>query len=136
MATLGMASAHALAFLNWAFRGQAMPAPPSAVWIKFHTGHPGPSGTTNPAQNTNRYLATFALPAIEGEAAVIRNSSQINLSVVGFTETYTNFSAWTTAGPSGGTLIGTGYIVGGSVGAGTTPTFGAGDLFKAMPIAA
>lgn len=70
------------------------------VWVQFHLGDPGTSGTANPAVNVQRKLVTWGAVA----AGAVSNSAGLTWTNVPATETYTDVSLWTA--PSGGTFIG------------------------------
>lgn len=100
MAT-GLAVAIANSWLNGLCRATAWTVP-AAFYVKLHIGDPGAAGTTAPAVETRRVLATFS--AASG-GIITTSAAQDWLSVTG-SETYSHVSFWDTVGPSGGTFLG------------------------------
>lgn len=131
---LGLASTYAQNVLNSLFHNTAFPTLPNQWWVKFHIGDPGAAGTANPALNTTRYQATFGAASASGTTASVTNSAQISLGTIATTETYSHFSLWTSS--SGGNLLATGQLFGGSVTAGTQANFPQGALGVTITIAA
>lgn len=66
---------------------------PLAVWIKLHIGDPGAAGTANPAVNTTRKQASFAVAA----ANLLTTDTDLTWigSEVTGSEDYSHYSAWT-----------------------------------------
>ena len=100
MAT-GLATAIANAWLNGLCRATPWTVPP-AFFVKLHIGDPGPSGTASPAGDTRRVQGVFSAAA----GAAITNSAPLDWLNVTNNETYSHVSFWDTAGPAGGTFLG------------------------------
>lgn len=83
---------------------------PTNVYLKLHLADPGEDATTSPAVETTRQEATFDAAA-GGSMALTATVSWTNVST---TETYTHWSLWDTAGPTGGNPLVTGTINGGT----------------------
>lgn len=77
----------------------------AALYVKLHTGDPGAAGTANASAVTTRNQLTLAAPA--GGSAALSALAAFNMTA---TETISHFSLWTTAGPSGGTFVGSGQL--------------------------
>ena len=63
---------------------------PTNVYVKLHTGDPGEVGTANPATETTRQQASFAVAAA-GSADL---SATVSWTSVSTSETYTHWSLW------------------------------------------
>jgi hypothetical protein len=68
------------------------PTPPSATWVKLHTGDPGSAGTSNASANTTRSQASFA-NASSG-ALALTGTAPSWASWASGSETLTHFSVW------------------------------------------
>ena len=99
-----------------AWCGNATYTANAAVWVKLHLGDPGSAGTSSPAANTTRKVATFAAAA----SGAITNNAELDWPTVSTSESYTYISCWTAS--SGGTFIGSDQLP-------TTAVMSAGDDF-------
>lgn len=79
---------------------------PTAVYVKLHTADAGEDGTTGAAANTSRQVIAFNTAA----SGAISSSATVTWSNVSTTETYTHWSLWDTAGPTGGNCLWTGAL--------------------------
>lgn len=118
----GLSVAQANAFLNSLCRGAAY-TPPSALWVKLHTGAPGAAGTSNAAGNTTRKQATFGTNA---NAALISNTVAVSWTNVGTAEDYTHCSVWDAE--TNGSFVGSGAITANAVQVGDDFDLPIGDL--------
>jgi len=105
---------------------------PAAFWVKLHIGDPGAAGAGNPAAETDRQSATFALAS----GGAITTSALLTWVAVAATETYSHVSFWDAA--AAGNFLGSDALdVARAVTAGDTFTIAAGDLdLSITPIAA
>lgn len=94
---VGLSSYLANALLNHAFRNTAY-TPPTAIYMRGHTGDPGPAGTSNASAQTTRYATTWA--AASGGAIALSNAPELVLNA---TETISHVSFWDAA--SGGNFL-------------------------------
>jgi len=74
---------------------------PTSFWVKLHLGDPGAAGSTSPASNTTRQLASFSSAA----AGAITTVVDVTWTSVSATESYSHVSFWDAS--SGGTLLAT-----------------------------
>jgi hypothetical protein len=91
----------------------------AATYIKLHTGDPGEDGTTNAATNTTRQQVTFSA-ASGGSMA---SSATVTWTNVSTTETYSHWSLWDSAGPTGGNCLWKGALS-------SSASVTAGDTFQ------
>jgi hypothetical protein len=68
----------------------------------------GEDGSTGAAANTVRQVVTFGAAA--SPAGTLTSSVQATWTSVSTTETYSHWSMWDTAGPSGGNCLWTGAL--------------------------
>lgn len=106
---VGIAVAQANGFLN-CLTGGAAPTPPAANYVKLHIGDPGAAGTSNPATETTRKVATFGTPAAGG---TIANTVELLWDNSPAAEDYTHFSVWSAV--SGGTFLYSGIVTANAV---------------------
>lgn len=102
--------------------------PVSAFWIQLHVGDPGAAGTANPAANTTRKQVSYAAASagtMSSDADVLWSTAEVTT-----TETYTNWSAWTTE--PGGTFLCSGTVSDGSVTAGNEFRLPSGDVTQTL----
>lgn len=104
-------------WLNAVFGGASW-TPPSAVYVQFHTGDPGPSGTANQSATNTRVAATFG--AASGGSISMSNEPQVTLVS---TETISWVSFWDNA------TVGSGNFLG-SVQATTSQSGNSGDIVQ------
>lgn len=95
----------------------------AAFYVKLHTADPGAAGTTAPATEATRQLATFGAAA---SAGAISNTVALTWTNVSTTETYTHVSFWSAS--TGGTFLGSDDIASTASVAGDSFTIPIGDL--------
>lgn len=128
--TLGMSTYVANSVLN--AMCNATPWSIAQVYVKLHVGDPGSVGTANPAVETLRKAASFALAA----SGVVANDVAVTWSVIAGSEDASHFSLWDTVGPAGGNFLGSGLNTAGPYGAGDTYDVAIGALTIALAVAA
>lgn len=79
---------------------------PSAVYLKLHTADAGEDGTSAAAANTSRQSVTFSAAS----SGSIASNGTVTWTSVSTTETYTHWSLWDSAGPTGGNCLWTGAL--------------------------
>lgn len=79
---------------------------PSAVYLKLHTDDAGEDGTSFPATNTSRQAVTFSAAS----SGSIASNATVTWTNVSTTETYSHWSLWDSAGPTGGNCLWTGAL--------------------------
>jgi hypothetical protein len=94
-------SSAAIENLLKAFKNEA-PSKYEEVFVKLHTGDPGPVGTENAAGETTRKKV-----GLNG-TTVLKNSAPLEWPNVATAETYKWVSIWTAA--AGGTFLGRGLL--------------------------
>jgi len=117
-------------FLNAMFN--ATPFSVAQVYVKLHVGDPGAAGTANPATETSRKAASFAL---SGSAAVA-NDVAIEWLLIAGSQDATHFSLWDTVGPAGGNFLGSGLNTAAAYNALDTYQVAIGQLTVALAVAA
>ena len=70
----------------------------TTAYVKLHTGDPGEDATNNAATETTRKAVTWSA-ASSGSLA---SSATLEWTNVAATETYSHWSLWDSAGPTGG----------------------------------
>jgi hypothetical protein len=105
-----------LAFLN-TLRNTSFAV--AATYIKLHLGDSGEDGTTNPAANTTRQQVTFSAAS----AGSMASSATVTWTNVSTTETYSHWSLWDSAGPTGGNCLWKGALS-------SSASVTAGDTFQ------
>jgi hypothetical protein len=91
----------------------------AGTWLKLHTGDPGEDATSNAATNTSRQSVSFSAAS----AGSMASSSTATWTNVSTTETYTHWSLWDSAGPTGGNPLWKGALS-------TSASVTAGDTFQ------
>lgn len=70
----------------------------TTAYVKLHTGDPGEDATNNAATETSRKAVTWS--AASGGS--LASSGTLEWTNVAATETYSHWSLWDSAGPTGG----------------------------------
>lgn len=91
----------------------------TGTWLKLHIGDPGEDATLNAAANTSRQSVTFSAAA----SGSMASSATVSWTNVSNTETYSHWSLWDSAGPTGGNPLWKGSLS-------TSASVTAGDTFQ------
>jgi len=99
------------------------------VYIKLHTGDPGPAGTANAATETTRKAASFGVAV----AGAINSDADISWTNIAGSQDANHFTAWDNL--TAGNFLFSGAIVAGAYTAGDTYTISAGNLTVSLTLA-
>lgn len=97
-------------------------------WIQLHVGSPGAAGTSNIAAESTRFQVTWD-DAADG---IIMPTTEIDITTVAATETWTNFTAWSAS--TAGTVGFRGTVSVGSVLVGADITLPPESITASFPI--
>jgi hypothetical protein len=98
-------------------------------WIQLHVGSPGAAGTSNIAAESTRFQVVWDTSA----AGVISPTTEVDITSVAATETWTNFTAWTAS--TGGTVGLRGTVSVGAVLVGADVTIPPESITVTFPLA-
>lgn len=117
--------------LDAALRASAYTGP-AVIAMKLHISgsDPGSAGTSNPASETTRKAITYGAAA----GGVSTNDSAATWTNVAASETYTNFTLWSST--TAGTFHGSGTMTANAVTAGDTFTVAIGSATVSLSVAA
>jgi len=106
--------------------------PNGYVWVKFHVGNPGATGTANPAAETRRLAVDWGVAADGSMVSAL----DATLLAVAATETWTHYTLWNDV--TAGTFGHSGQLPAGgkAVTAGDDVTVVAGSVSMTFPLAA
>ena len=99
------------------------------VYVKLHVGDPGSAGTSNPATETTRKIASFAAPS----AGVLTSDAALTWTNIAGSEDATFFSVWDNL--TAGNFLFSGTISGNAYTAGDTYVIESGSLTASLTIA-
>ena len=126
MAT-GLSSFQADKFLDAVGNATAYSA--TNVYVKLHVGDPGSAGTSNPATETTRKIASFAAAS----AGVLTSDAALTWTNIAGSEDATFFSVWDNL--TAGNFLFSGTISGNAYTAGDTYVIESGSLTASLTIA-
>ncbi|WP_181778920.1 phage tail fiber protein [Pseudonocardia pini] len=101
----------------------------SYVYVKMHTGDPGPNGTANPAPETTRKLVDWTTPT----GGAMESAAEIEWPDLAAIQTWTHYSLWNAS--TGGTFGHSGTIAPRSWGVGDDAILPAGTVTMTYPLA-
>jgi len=99
------------------------------VYVKLHVGDPGSAGTSNPATETTRKIASFAAAS----AGVLTSDAALTWTNIAGSEDATFFSVWDNL--TAGNFLFSGTISGNAYTAGDTYVIESGSLTASLTIA-
>lgn len=99
------------------------------VYVKLHVGDPGSAGTSNPATETTRKIASFAAAS----AGVLTSDAALTWTNIAGSQDATFFSVWDNL--TAGNFLFSGTISGNSYTAGDTYVIESGSLTASLTIA-
>ena len=99
------------------------------VYVKLHVGDPGSAGTSNPATETTRKIASFAAAS----AGVLTSDAALTWTNIAGSEDATFFSVWDNL--TAGNFLFSGNISGNAYTAGDTYVIESGSLTASLTIA-
>lgn len=99
------------------------------VYVKLHVGDPGSAGTSNPATETTRKIASFAAAS----AGVLTSDAALTWTNIAGSEDATFFSVWDNL--TSGNFLFSGTISGNAYTAGDTYVIESGSLTASLTIA-
>ena len=99
------------------------------VYVKLHVGDPGSAGTSNPATETTRKIASFAAAS----AGILTSDAALTWTNIAGSEDATFFSVWDNL--TAGNFLFSGNISGNSYTAGDTYVIESGSLTASLTIA-
>jgi hypothetical protein len=79
---------------------------PTTVYVKLHLGDPGEDCTLSPAADTRRVAVSWSAAA----SGAISSSATLTWTSVTTAETYSHWSLWDSAGPTGGNPLWNGAL--------------------------
>jgi hypothetical protein len=126
MAT-GLSSFLANKFLDAVGNASAYSA--TNVYVKLHVGDPGSAGTSNPATETTRKIASFSAAS----AGVLTTDAALTWTNIAGSEDATFFSVWDNL--TAGNFLFSGTISGNAYTAGDTYVIDSGSLTASLTIA-
>jgi hypothetical protein len=99
------------------------------VYVKLHVGDPGSAGTSNPATETTRKIASFSAAS----AGVLTTDAALTWTNIAGSEDATFFSVWDNL--TAGNFLFSGTISGNAYTAGDTYVIDSGSLTASLTIA-
>ena len=99
------------------------------VYVQLHIGNPASAGTSNPATETTRKLATFGAAA----SGVITSNADVTWTNIAGSQTVTFFSAWDAS--TSGNFLFSGTVTANPYTAGDTFTIASGSLTVNLTLA-
>lgn len=99
------------------------------IYVKLHVGDPGSAGTSNPATETTRKIASFAAAS----AGVLTSDAALTWTNIAGSEDATFFSVWDNL--TAGNFLFSGTISGNAYTAGDTYVIESGSLTASLTIA-
>jgi hypothetical protein len=99
------------------------------VYVKLHVGDPGSAGTSNPATETTRKIASFSAAS----AGVLTSDAALTWTNIAGSEDATFFSVWDNL--TAGNFLFSGTISGNAYTAGDTYVIESGSLTASLTIA-
>lgn len=99
------------------------------VYVKLHVGDPGSAGTSNPATETTRKIASFAAAS----AGVLTSDAALTWTNIAGSQDATFFSVWDNL--TAGNFLFSGTISGNAYTAGDTYVIESGSLTASLTIA-
>ena len=99
------------------------------VYVKLHVGDPGSAGTSNPATETTRKIASFAAAS----AGILTSDAALTWTNIAGSEDATFFSVWDNL--TAGNFLFSGTISGNAYTAGDTYVIESGSLTASLTIA-